>query len=117
MGAAGKNPGQHTFIRLHAAPVTELLIVTSVPQSGCSIPQGDKQTLMGLMNKQDYARWHSYQLYCSLGEVDDTIRPAGAQDVSYPPRSLSRLEVRILSVPATPQHVPRFPGGLMSVAC
>ena len=88
MGAAGKHPGQHTFIRLHAAPVTELLIVTSVPESGCSIPQGDKQTLMGLMNKQDYARWHSYQLYCSIGDVDDTIRPAGAQDVSYPPRSL-----------------------------
>ena len=81
----GKNPGQHTFIRLHSAPVTELLIVTSVPEKGCSMPQGDKQTVMGLMNKQDYARWHSYQFHCSIGDVDPTIRPAGALDVSTQP--------------------------------
>jgi len=79
---AGKNPGQHTFIRLNAAPVTELLIVTSVPDKGCSMPHGDKQTLMGLLNKQDYARWHSYQFHCSIGNADDTIRPEGALDVS-----------------------------------
>lgn len=49
------------------------------------MPQGDKQTLMGLMNKQDYARWHSYQFHCSVGNADDTIRPAGALDVSSNP--------------------------------
>ena len=89
----GKNPGQHTFIRLHSAPVTELLIVTSVPDKGCSMPQGDKQTVMGLMNKQDYARWHSYQFHCSIGDVDPTIRPAGALDVSTQP------------APRPPKHV------------
>ena len=81
----GKKPGQHTFIRLHSAPVTELLIVTSVPEKGCAMPEGDKQTVMGLMNKQDYARWHSYQFHCSIGDVDPTIRPAGALDVSTQP--------------------------------
>ena len=82
MHGAGKNPGQHTFIRLHAAPVTELLIVTSVPDQACTLPQGNKQTLMGILNKQDYARWHSYQFYCSVGDADSTIRPEGALDVS-----------------------------------
>ena len=79
---AGKTPGQHTFIRLNAAPVTELLIVTSVPDQACTLPQGNKQTLMGILNKQDYARWHSYQFYCSVGDADATIRPEGALDVS-----------------------------------
>ena len=80
--SAGKVPGQHTFIRLHAAPVTELLIVTSVPDQACTLPQGNKQTLMGILNKQDYARWHSYQFYCSVGDADATIRPEGGLYVS-----------------------------------
>lgn len=62
--------------------MTELLIVTSVPDQACTLPQGNKQTLMGILNKQDYARWHSYQFYCSVGDADATIRPEGALDVS-----------------------------------
>lgn len=81
---AGKKAGQHTFIRLHSAPVTQLLIVTSVPEKGCPLPQGDRATLLGIMNKQDYARWHSYQFYLSTGTVDPSIRPPGALDVRAP---------------------------------
>ncbi|CAL8464438.1 g3973 [Coccomyxa elongata] len=76
-----KKAGQHTFIRLHSAPVTQLLIVTSVPEKGCPLPQGDRATLLGIMNKQDYARWHSYQFYLSTGTVDPSIRPPGALDI------------------------------------
>lgn len=83
-GRAGKKAGQHTFIRLHSAPVTQLLIVTSVPEKGCPLPQGDRATLLGIMNKQDYARWHSYQFYLSTGTVDPSIRPPGALDVTPP---------------------------------
>ena len=62
--------------------MTERLIVTAVPDGACTLPQGNKQTLMGILNKQDYARWHSYQFYCSVGDADATIRPEGALDVS-----------------------------------
>ena len=81
---AGKQAGQHTFIRLHSAPVTQLMIVTSVPEKGCPLEQGDRATLLGIMNKQDYARWHSYQFYLSTRTVDPTIRPEGALDVCGP---------------------------------
>ncbi len=71
-------------MRVFSAPVTELMIVTSVPEKGCPLAQGDKATLMGIMNKQDYARWHSYQFYLSVRNVDPTIRPEGALDVRIP---------------------------------
>ena len=82
---AGKKAGQHTFIRLHSAPVTQLMIVTSVPKKGCPLEQGDCATLLGIMNKQDYARWHSYQFYLSTSTAKPTIQPPGAKDVRSMP--------------------------------
>ncbi|KAK9903381.1 hypothetical protein WJX75_004474 [Coccomyxa subellipsoidea] len=77
-----KKAGQHTFIRLHSAPVTQLMIVTSVPEKGCPLEQSDRATLLGIMNKQDYARWHSYQFYLSTSTAKPTIQPQGAKDVA-----------------------------------
>lgn len=80
---AGSSPGEPVYLRLRAAPTTQLLIVTSVPEAGCSLPQAAKQTLAGILNKQNYARWHSYQLHSSVGNIDATIGPEGASDVRF----------------------------------
>ena len=49
---AGRKPEQKTFIRLHSAPVTQLLVVTSVPQEHCTLARGNLTNLMGILNKQ-----------------------------------------------------------------
>ena len=80
---AGSGLGEHVYLRLRAAPTTQLLIVTSVPEAGCSLPHAAKQMLAGILNKQNYARWHSYQFHSSVGNVDATLRPEGASDVRF----------------------------------
>ena len=82
-GFAGSGLGEPAYLRLRAAPTTQLLIVTSVPETGCSLPHATKQMLAGILNKHNYARWHSYQFHCSVGNVDATIRPEGATDVRF----------------------------------
>jgi hypothetical protein len=54
---------------------------------------------MGIMNKQDYARWHSYQFYLSVGNVDPTIRPEGSLDVSAFPLPMCQTHIPIVRTP------------------
>lgn len=82
VGCAGGNTSESTYIRLRGAPATRLLIVTTLSGGELVSALGAKQALMGLLNKQDYARWHSYCFHVSMGYIDATIRPEGAQDVS-----------------------------------
>lgn len=81
LGCAGHKERQETFIRVHSAPVTKLLIVTSVPPHGCTHPKGDLNSLLSILNKQDYARWHSYEFHVSTRATEPSLRPAGSPDV------------------------------------
>ena len=78
---AGHKERQETFIRLHNAPVTKLMIVTAVPPHGCTHPKGDFNSLLSILNKQDYARWHSYEFHVSTRATEPSLRPAGSPDV------------------------------------
>lgn len=49
---ADRKPDQRTFIRLHSAPLTTLMVATYVPPSSCTADKGDFFTLLGIMNKQ-----------------------------------------------------------------
>jgi hypothetical protein len=42
---------------------------------------GDLLHLMGIMNKQDYARWHSYEFMLSTQIADGLLRPLGHPEV------------------------------------
>ena len=42
---------------------------------------GDLLHLMGIMNKQDYARWHSYEFMLSTRTADASLRPPGHPEV------------------------------------
>ncbi|BDA50039.1 probable glycosyltransferase 2 [Coccomyxa sp. Obi] len=72
-----RKPHQRTFIRLHSAPLTTLMVATYVPPSACSADKGDLFTLLGIMNKQDYARWHSCEFVLGAKTFDPSLRPPG----------------------------------------
>ena len=109
---ADRKPAQRSFVRLHSAPLTTLLIATYVPAEGCPVKvytmqisvlcvafcmqrpkgeriadsgacmqDGDLLQLMSIMNKQDYARWHSYEFMLSTRTSDPTLRPPGHPEV------------------------------------
>ena len=48
------------------------------PPSECSRPDAADMAQMLLMSKQDYARWHSYELHISTA-VSPGVRPASSQ--------------------------------------
>ena len=72
-----RKPHQRTFIRLHSAPLTTLMVATYVPPSTCTAHRGDFFTLLGIMNKQDYARWHSCEFVLGAKTFDPSLRPPG----------------------------------------
>ena len=78
---ADRKPDQRTFIRLHSAPLTTLMVATYVPPAACSADKGDLFTLLGIMNKQDYARWHSCEFVLGAKTFDPSLRPPGHPEV------------------------------------
>lgn len=78
---ADRKPHQRTFIRLHSAPLTTLMVATYVPPAACSADKGDLFTLLGIMNKQDYARWHSCEFVLGAKTFDPSLRPPGHPEV------------------------------------
>ena len=48
------------------APTTKVLLATAAPPpSDCQGPDAGDMAQMLLMSRQDYARWHSYELHVS----------------------------------------------------
>lgn len=82
--SADRKPEQRTFIRLHSAPLTTLMLATYVPPDGCTARDGDLFTLLGIMNKQDYARWHSFEFVLGAKTFDPSLRPPGHPEVGSP---------------------------------
>ena len=66
-------PGQLTFVRLHSAPTPRVVIAMELPHrsSGCPAKGGDVINLLSLLNKKDYARWHSYD----VAVATETLQP------------------------------------------
>ena len=63
---AGRQNAQQTFWRQLAAPTTKVVLATAAPPpSECKGPDAGDMAQMLLMSKQDYARWHSYELHVS----------------------------------------------------
>lgn len=61
---AGRSPTQRTFIRQHSAPSTPMILALSMhPDGECSDAQGPQMQQLTLLSRQDYARWHSYELH------------------------------------------------------
>ena len=76
-----RRPSEHTYIRLHAAPVPRVLMLTELPPrsgGGCPAQDGAELALLHVWNKQDYARWHSYEFGLAAGVVDPDLKPRGA---------------------------------------
>lgn len=69
-------------MRIQSAPGTKMLITTYVPPADCSLPEGTRAAAMSVLNKLDYARWHSYNFHLETGIADPLLLPAGAPDVS-----------------------------------
>ena len=66
-------PDQLTFVRLHSAPTPRVVIAMELPHrsSGCPAKGGDTINLLSLLNKKDYARWHSYD----VAVATETLQP------------------------------------------
>lgn len=63
---AGPNLQQHTFKRQQLSPTTSLLVATSMrPAAQCQGSYAQASAQMALMSRQNYARWHSYELHIS----------------------------------------------------
>jgi hypothetical protein len=97
---ADRKPDQRTFIRLHSAPLTTMMVATYVPSGGCTAKEGDLFSLMGIMNKQDYARWHSCEFVLGAKTFDPTLRPPGHPEA----RPLSCCSLGLPSRPAEAHH-------------
>lgn len=80
---------QRTFIRMHSQPTPRVVLATGlVPRSqGCPAKDGNLRALLSVLNKQDYARWHSYDFVLSTSTPDQTLHPRGAQvlPMFFPP--------------------------------
>lgn len=60
------NLQQHTFKRQQLSPTTSLLVATSMrPAAQCQGSYAQASAQMALMSRQNYARWHSYELHIS----------------------------------------------------
>ncbi len=57
------------------------MVATYVPPAACSADKGDLFTLLGIMNKQDYARWHSCEFVLGAKTFDPSLRPPGHPEV------------------------------------
>jgi hypothetical protein len=79
-----RRPKEQTYIRLHSAPVPRVLLLTELPPRpspsapACPAVDGDELALLHVWNKQDYARWHSYEFALAAGVVDPDLHPPGA---------------------------------------
>ena len=81
--AAGREGAQQTFWRQLGAPTTKVLMATAAPPpSECKGPQAADMAQMLLMSKQDYARWHSYELHVSTA-VSPGVRPVSCKLAGY----------------------------------
>ena len=75
-----RRPDQETFVRLHSSPAQpRVLVVTEVPSrdQGCAFRGGTEAMLRHVLNKQDYARWHSYEFSLISEPLDDDLHPRG----------------------------------------
>lgn len=75
-----RRPDQETFVRLHSSPAQpRVLVVTEVPSrdQGCAFRGGTEAMLRHVFNKQDYARWHSYEFSLISEPLDDDLHPRG----------------------------------------
>ena len=75
-----RQPGQETFVRLRSSPAQpRVLVVTEVPSrdQGCANRGGTEAMLRHVFNKQDYARWHSYEFSLVSEPLDDDLHPRG----------------------------------------
>ena len=53
-----------------------------MPVSCAPVQDGDLVQLMGIMNKQDYARWHSNEFMLATQTFDPSLRPPGHPEVT-----------------------------------
>ena len=60
----------------------EAFLRHKMPEHNACMQDGDLLHLMSIMNKQDYARWHSYEFMLSTRTSDPTLRPPGHPEVS-----------------------------------
>lgn len=75
-----RRPAEETYVRLHSAPTPRVLLATELPPrsgGGCPAQHGDELALLHLWNKQDYARWHSYDVALVTTTLDSSLHPAG----------------------------------------
>ena len=75
-----RRPEQETFVRLHSSPSQpRVLVLTEVPSrdQGCASRGGTEAMLRHVFNKQDYARWHSYEFSLVSEPLDDDLHPRG----------------------------------------
>ena len=79
---AGVRPGQTTFLRMQSAPLVKMLITTYSPMAECTTLEGNQVTQMGISNKRDYAKWHSYMFNLVTKTEDKSLKPVGSPHVS-----------------------------------
>lgn len=68
-----QRPGQQAFLRKHAVPLNHVVVATVVPTAPCNHASGDLNLLMGVLNKQDYARWHGYEFVLTALDEDAEV--------------------------------------------
>ncbi len=76
-----RNSEQKTFIRMHSQPTPRVVLASGLPPrtQGCPADGGNMRALLSVLNKQDYARWHSYDFVLTTSTPDQTLHPEGAQ--------------------------------------
>ncbi len=74
-----RKPDQQTFVRLHSAPTPRVVIAIELPHrsTGCPAPGGDTLNLLSLLNKKDYARWHSYDVAVATETLSPELHNIG----------------------------------------
>ena len=86
--AAGRSAAQHTFIRQHSAPSTPVIMaVTMAPDGVCKGDQGPEMQQLQLMSRQDYARWHSYELHIMGDGVPGVPKDKASPNCMHTPTS------------------------------
>lgn len=79
---AGVDEGRTAFLRMQSASLVKMLIVTYVDPAPCSTPDGDRVTLMGLLNRLNYAKQNYYLHRSFTTIVDKSLRPEGSGQVN-----------------------------------
>lgn len=54
-------------------PQPELMIISTIHSKPCKYTPGDHYNFMSIVNKQDYARLHSYKIIATSGVADPTL--------------------------------------------